>query len=358
MKTLKVQAANGSYDICAGRGLLAEAGQRLAAMGFEKAHIVTDDVVAPLYLEKVRKSLTDAGVAASETVLQNGESAKCQANLFAIYGDLLEAGIARPDCVVALGGGVVGDIAGYAAASFMRGVGFVQMPTTLLAQVDSSVGGKVAINLPQAKNIVGAFYQPGLVLADMDALETLPPRQLAAGMAEVVKYAAIADADMERIIGEGDMQEIVLRSCAIKAQYVAEDPFDLGRRMELNFGHTIGHGVESASGLSLLHGEAVAMGMAMMARLGEAEGHTEPGVAERIEGLIRRTGLATAPPEGLDAGAVRAALLRDKKSAKAGRMSAIFLQRMGRAQITPVDGEWLAEQAAAFCGKAAAGMEQ
>lgn len=337
MRTVKIEADNGAYDIRIGKGILENIGAWTAEMGYQKAAVVTDRQVAPLYLDAVEKALKEAGVEAFPIVFPEGEASKCQSQLFSIYQRLLEGGLKRDHVLLALGGGVVGDMAGFAAATYLRGVDFIQIPTTLLAQVDSSVGGKVAIDLPSAKNAVGAFYQPKLVVADTDTLETLSTRQLASGMAEVIKYAAIYDASLEETIYQGDYERLVERCCQIKAEYVRLDPYDKGRRMELNFGHTIGHGLEAASHFTLLHGEGVAIGMAAMAQIGEKWGITRTGVYARIAGMLEKWNLPKVA-KGLDASLVRQAMEQDKKFL-GGQVNAVWIEEMGRAccQPTTVD---------------------
>lgn len=338
METVNVNPVNGRYKIYIG-DVMDMAGAEALKTGAERALIVTDSNVAPLFLSRVKSSLEKAEIECSAIVIPAGEKSKCEKELFAIYDAAIEGGITRRDVMIALGGGVVGDICGLAASTYMRGVPFVQIPTTLLAQVDSSVGGKVAIDLPKAKNAVGAFYQPVSVLADISALETLDERQTAAGMAEVIKYAAIADETLIPLIEARDFAAIVKRCCEIKTRYVEEDPFDKGRRMELNFGHTAGHGIETASGLTLLHGEGVAIGMIIAARAGERLGLTEKGVTEE---LMRLCGLFGLPTEmtGVSRSDVLAAMRMDKKS-DGEKINVILIERMGKARAFRMTAEQL-----------------
>lgn len=339
MREVKVSAENGSYSIYIGENLIKDLGLYARHMGYAKAAIITDDAVAELYLDLAKGALAAEGIETCSIILPPGEASKSNGRLLEIYNGLIAGGLGRDGLLIALGGGVIGDIAGYAAATFMRGVDFIQVPTTLLAQVDSSVGGKVAVNLPQAKNIIGSFYQPKLVLADTGSLKTLPKRQISAGMAEVIKYAGIADASMADMIYEGDFAEIVCRSCQIKAQYVHQDPFDKGRRMELNFGHTIGHGIETETRYSLLHGEGVAIGMAAIAKIGEAMGVTQKGTYEAILGMLERWDL----PHDYTAHrskAVLEAMAKDKKSA-AGQINVIMLEKMGKAKAVRMTAQEL-----------------
>ena len=339
MREVKVNAENGSYSILIGENLMKDTGLYARHMGYGRAAVITDDTVAELYLDLVRDALEAEGLETCSIILPSGEESKSHEQLIGIYNGLIDGGLGRDGLIVALGGGVIGDIAGFAAATFMRGMDFIQVPTTLLAQVDSSVGGKVAVNMPQAKNIIGAFYQPKLVLADTAALKTLPPRQVSAGMAEVIKYAGIADGDMADQILAGDFEAIVCRSCEIKAEYVHDDPFDRGRRMELNFGHTIGHGIETETHYSLLHGEGVAVGMAAIVKIGQRMGVTQAGTWDRLVELLDRWNL----PRDYTAHrseAVLHAMARDKKAA-AGQINVILLERMGKARAVKMTAQEL-----------------
>lgn len=329
MREVFVEAENGSYAIKIERGLLPRLGAELKEMGISRAAVVTDETVNALYGAAAENSLREAGIQAKTIVLPAGEHTKSQKYLYQIYDELAAFGVHRADALVALGGGVIGDLAGFAAATYMRGIGFIQVPTTLLAQVDSSVGGKVAINLPYAKNIIGSFYQPNLVLIDTATLDSMDARQFAAGMAEVIKYAAIFDETMETMIRARDLEAIVCRSCEIKADYVRRDPFDKGCRMELNFGHTLGHCLEVQTDFSVLHGEGVAVGMAAMAKIGENKGITEPGTYDRLISLLDAFGLAH-DPAIFDRETLEKTVNKDKKTEKSG-VRAIFLERMGKA---------------------------
>lgn len=328
MKKVFVSAQNGAYDILIGKGLLSED----CLKQYTDYAIVTDDKVYPIY----HQHFPDA----KWIVLPEGETAKSMSNLEMIYGKLMEYGIDRKGALAALGGGVVGDITGFAAATFKRGVAFVQFPTTLLAQVDSSVGGKVAVNLPAGKNMVGAFYQPDVVLADTGTLETLDQRQFAAGMAEVIKYAYIFDHDLHQRLKRGDMpiEEIIARCCEIKADYVARDPYDTGARMQLNYGHTIGHAIETVAGYgTFLHGEAVAIGMEIAAQLGEALGISPSGLAEDTRQLLEQYGLPFCVDNKLLMEAL-GILLADKK-AEGRKIAFILIDRIGHAVIKSLEVE-------------------
>ena len=341
MTTVHVTADNGCYDIYIG-SVIDRAGAQIAKSGAARVLIVTDSNVAPLLLKRVKELIETEGIRTEAVILPAGEASKSEKELFRIYEAALSAGLTRRDAFVALGGGVIGDICGFAEATFMRGIPFLQIPTTLLAQVDSSVGGKVAIDLPGAKNAVGAFYQPMAVLADTGTLATLDERQLAAGMAEVIKYAAIADASLTEHIEKRELDTIVERCCGIKAAYVAEDPYDRGRRMELNFGHTAGHGIEIASGLKYLHGEGVAIGMGIAARAGERMGLTAPGTAQEIGRLCRMYGLPERA-ENIGREAVLAAMRRDKKS-DGKQINVVLIEKMGKAMAYRMTAEELLEQ--------------
>ena len=263
------------YEIHIGHGLLSGCAPLFAPYRGRRAMIVADEHTAPLYGDALRAQLAAAGVNADLCTLPAGETTKCPEQLSRLYDAFLDAHLTRADLVIALGGGVIGDITGYAACTYLRGVHFVQVPTTLLAQVDSSVGGKVAVNHPRGKNLLGAFYQPELVLIDCDTLRTLDARQVGAGLGEVIKYGCIADAALfEHLEALGSREAlmpvldgVIARCCEIKADYVRQDPFDHGVRMQLNFGHTLAHALENAMGYgTLLHGEAVAIGMVAAAR--------------------------------------------------------------------------------------------
>lgn len=337
-------APESQYDIHIGRGLLKSCAPFFSAYRGKKAAVVADSNTAPLYSYALLEQLHKAGVEASVIILPAGEATKCPEQLAVIYDALLDAHITRSDLVIALGGGVVGDVTGYAAATYMRGVHFVQVPTTLLAQVDSSVGGKVAVNHPRGKNLLGAFYQPELVLIDCDTLDTLDERQFGAGLGEVIKYGCICDrALFERIEALGSraalmpvLDEIIARCCALKADYVRRDPHDHGVRMQLNFGHTLAHALENLCGYgTLLHGEAVSIGMCAAARWGEALGVTPDGTAQRIRALLAAYDLMTDPPAGLDNEALAASMAIDKK-AEGKTVRAVLLTEIGACTGMPL----------------------
>jgi len=302
MQKITVALPGRSYDILIRRGLLDRAGVEIRAVlpNARRLAVVTDSNVAPLYAEPLLNSLAGAGYTCRLFVIRAGECSKNAGELSRLWEDFMAFGLTRTDGVVALGGGVTGDLAGFAAATALRGVAFVQVPTTLLAQVDSSVGGKVAIDLAAGKNLAGAFYQPKLVLMDPDVLDTLPDAVFADGMAEVMKYGCIADGDFFRTLEQAPsrdavmerIEEVLATCCAIKRDVVVEDELDTGARMALNFGHTLGHAYELAGNYQTwTHGQAVAAGMVRAAELGVALGITPPELPGRIAGLVRALGL-------------------------------------------------------------------
>lgn len=296
------------YEIIIERGCLDELGARCAALfpAGAKAAVISDSNVFPIYGERALASLREAGFAPSSFVFPAGEGSKQLSTVGDMLGFLAQKGLTRSDFLVALGGGVTGDMAGFAAACYLRGVSFVQVPTSLLAQVDSSVGGKTAVDLPQGKNLAGAFHQPSLVLIDPDTLGTLPPLFFSDGMGEVIKYGCIRSrALFETLRDAADLapqMESILFSCVdCKREIVEHDEFDTGERMVLNFGHTLGHALEKAHGYTgLTHGAAVGIGMVLIARLGEHMGLTEDGTAEQIASLLEKYGLPVSDSAPLD----------------------------------------------------------
>jgi 3-dehydroquinate synthase len=345
MITLEVDLGSRSYPIHIGTGLLDRADLLASHVRGQHAVIVTNETVGPLYAARVQNVLAGLGKSVRTVTLPDGEAFKHWETLNLIFDALLSAGADRKTTLIALGGGVVGDMTGFAAACYMRGVPFVQMPTTLLAQVDSSVGGKTGINHPLGKNMIGAFHQPNAVIADIDTLATLPPRELAAGMAEVIKHGAIADADyfawIERHIGALNdcdptlMAQAVQRSCEIKAAVVAQDEREGGVRATLNFGHTFGHAIEAGMGYGAwLHGEAVGCGMVMAADLSHRLGFIDIETRTRIQ---RLTAAAMLPVVAPDLGADRyIELMKVDKKAEAGQIKFILLRKLGEAFITTV----------------------
>lgn len=314
MEKVRVNASK-SYDIFICAGLLEDAGEYIKrAAGGLKAAIITDNIVDGLFAGAVERSLLSAGYKVSKFVFPSGEGSKNAECFLKILDFLAENGLTRRDVVLALGGGVVGDLAGFAAASYMRGTGLVQMPTTLLAAVDSSVGGKTGIDLRAGKNLAGAFYQPDLVLCDYLTLSSLDEEAFRSGCAEIIKYGVISDPALFEKLKEpvkNQIQEIITRCVEIKRDVVTADEREGGLRQILNFGHTFGHAVELLSGYKTPHGYAVAIGMAMMARAGARLGICSPGCAESIVEMIRRYGLPT--DTGFSVDEIYKAALSDKK---------------------------------------------
>jgi 3-dehydroquinate synthase len=335
--TLRVDLGDRSYPIIIGRSLFDGAVDLSGYMQGPDCLVVTNDVVGPLYADKLRPALGTTAV--RTTTLADGEVHKTMATMTSILDELVAARAGRDATIVALGGGVVGDIAGFAAAVYMRGIDFIQVPTTLLSQVDSSVGGKTGVNLPAGKNLVGAFHQPRCVLIDTDTLTTLPGRELSAGLAEVIKHGAIVDVgffgwleqniDALRARDADALAYAIARSCEIKAEVVADDERESGRRAILNFGHTFGHAIERCQGYGdWLHGEAVAAGMIMAARL---SGLPAADVA-RLRDLVSRAGLPVEPPV-IDRARMLAAMGHDKK-ASGRRLRFVLLRGLGDAFVT------------------------
>ncbi|MCZ6794338.1 MAG: 3-dehydroquinate synthase [Planctomycetota bacterium] len=342
MAKIVVRTPGGSYPVRIGAGAIEELprlfrGRRAPSSLF----LVTDTRVRRHHGAQVERLLAASGLAVARIVLPAGEGSKSVEQLERIWRAATRHGVDRQSCFVALGGGVIGDLTGFAAASTLRGVDFVQVPTTLLAMVDASVGGKTGINLPEGKNLVGAFHQPRAVVMDLDFLATLPPREWRAGWAEVIKTAAILDAALFRQLERrredllstraAPLAEVVARCVRIKAKVVESDERESGLRRILNFGHTLAHGIEAAQGYGgLLHGEAVAVGMVFAARLGETLGQTPPGVPERLERLLEGFGLPVALRTG-DASRILSAMSRDKKRGPRG-LRWVLLQELGRAE--------------------------
>ena len=341
MQTLTVNLADRSYPILIGDNLLRDGALLAKHIAARDLLLVTNTTVGPLYSRRIAESLPDRRIV--EVVLPDGESFKTLATVTRVLDVLVANRFNRDCCVLALGGGVVGDMAGFAAACYQRGVEFVQLPTTLLAQVDSSVGGKTGVNHPGGKNLIGAFHQPRVVIADTATLVTLPDRELRAGLAEVIKAAVIADADffawLERSIDSLlareplALSEAIRRSCQIKADIVARDERESGERALLNFGHTFGHALETATSYKeWLHGEAVGVGMAMAATMSAEMGLIDPQIRQRVRALVDRTGLPV-HAAGVDAAQLRRAMSIDKK-VQFGRVRLILLKRIGEAFIT------------------------
>ncbi len=296
METITVNASK-RYDILIDKGLLSDAGKYIAdVVKSRHVAVVTDDNVDRFHSEKLMSSLKSNGFDAVKFVFPHGEASKCHSTLLKLYDFLAENSFTRSDCLIALGGGVVGDLTGFAAATYMRGIGFVQIPTSVLAQVDSSVGGKTAVDIDGGKNLVGAFYQPQLVICDTDTLDTLSPEFFADGMAEVIKYGMIKSSELFDILANEDIKEnitdIIKHCVSIKAQVVENDEFEKGERMLLNFGHTLGHAIEKHYNYTgITHGNAVAIGMSVFTHIAECKGMCKKGVANKLDDLILKCAL-------------------------------------------------------------------
>lgn len=345
MQSLNVQLGERSYPILIGRGLIDQPALVLPYLKRKKVVVVTNTTIAPLYLARFANGLRECGVTVIESILPDGEQYKEWQTLNQIFDTLLKERCERSTTLIALGGGVIGDMGGFAASCYQRGIPFIQVPTTLLAQVDSSVGGKTAINHPLGKNMIGAFYQPQLVLADTDTLSTLPERELSAGLAEVIKYGLIRDLpflawleiNIERLRARDTeaLAYAIHRSCANKAEVVAADERETGERALLNLGHTFGHAIETGLGYGQwLHGEAVAAGTMMAAALSMQLGWIGAEDMDRIAKLFLRAGLpvdgaALKPEYYLD-------LMRHDKKVEDGRLRLVLLQKIGKAVVSDV----------------------
>ncbi len=343
MQTLKVELAGRSYPIHIGRNLIGDASLILPHLKRKQVAVVTNTTVAPLYLEQLTLSLQGFGVSVLPIILPDGEAYKNTQTLNTIYDALLQNRCERSTTLIALGGGVIGDLTGYAAATFLRGVPFIQIPTTLLSQVDSSVGGKTGINHPLGKNMIGAFYQPQVVLADIDTLKTLPPREFSAGMAEVIKYGLMRDAEffdwLERnvealmALDEQALSYAIYRSCQNKADLVALDEHEQGDRALLNLGHTFGHAIENAMGYGVwLHGEAVAAGTILAADLSQRLGWLTSLDSKRVTDILQAANLpVTAPNLGVER---YLDLMGHDKKVEDGKIRLVLQQGIGKAVIS------------------------
>ena len=341
MTTVTVSASK-TYDIIIGAGLLDSAGQYIKnAAPAQSAMLVTDDTVNGLYADRLEKSLTDAGYRVERFVFPHGEQSKCASTYIALVNTLANLHFTRSDIIVALGGGVVGDLAGFAAATYQRGIRFVQVPTTLLAAVDSSVGGKTAIDLDAGKNLCGAIYQPELVLCDYSTLDTLSPEIFRDGCAEVIKYGVIADSELFENLKKGvkSQLEYVISTCVkIKRDIVNEDEFDTGRRGILNFGHTVGHAVEKCSNFGISHGSSVAVGMVIAAHAAYKQGMCPKSVFDDILAMVRLYNLPYSTD--FDRSSILAAMLSDKKRS-GGNISLIIPEKIGSVFIHKIPVEEL-----------------
>ena len=342
METVPFDLGEQSYKITIGAGLLADTRLMTTNIKGNQVFVVSNQVVADLYLDKLCGSLKEYQV--DFHLMPDGEQFKTLETLESIVGDLLEKGHKRSTTIFALGGGVVGDTAGYAAASYQRGVNFVQVPTTLLSQVDSSVGGKTAVNHELGKNMIGAFYQPRAVLIDTDTLASLPERELSAGLAEVIKHGVLADADyfefvesrivQLRSLDNAPMMQAIKGSCQIKAAVVAADEKESGQRALLNFGHTFGHAIETAVGYGeWLHGEAVGAGMVMAADLSLRLGRCSQDDARRVKQLVAAARLPITPPGSMSADKFLALMSKDKKATDQGMRFVLMAGGIGRSEV-------------------------
>jgi 3-dehydroquinate synthase len=339
---LNVALGDRSYPIYIGSGLLDDPRYWRDQLRGKQVMVVSNDTVAPLYLERLQQGLS--GLQADSVILPDGESHKNLTTLNRIFDQLLERRHNRTTTLIALGGGVVGDMTGFAAACYQRGVDFIQLPTTLLSQVDSSVGGKTGVNHPLGKNMIGAFHQPRCVVIDTDTLNTLPDNELSAGLAEVLKYGFILDSDfldwlesnLDQLLARDPdaLAEAIHRCCQIKAQVVAEDEKEAGQRALLNLGHTFGHAIEAFSGYGQwLHGEAVAAGTLMAADLSQRLGWLSQADLDRVQRLLERAKLPTRPPEGMNSDDFVRLMAVDKKVLD-GQLRLILLRQLGQAVVT------------------------
>lgn len=336
MEAIAVQTPAGSYDIVLGKGVLDEIGRLMAKQGLAgRAAIISDETVAGLYAERAAQGLRDAGFAPALVTFPAGEEHKNLGTARHLYDALVEARLERGNPVVALGGGVVGDTAGFVAATFLRGVPLVQVPTTLLAMVDSSVGGKVGVDLPQGKNLVGAFKQPALIVADVATLDSLPQREIRAGLAEVIKAGIIGDPTLFEHLehnGQEPLAWVIRRAIQVKRDVVQEDPFEGGRRAVLNLGHTFGHAIEVLNDYRMPHGFAVSIGMVIAARVAVALGLADPELETRIAGTLGRHGLPVRHREASPA-SIWDVMGTDKKR-KAGTRRYVLPRAIGDVIVT------------------------
>ncbi|MBN1857058.1 MAG: 3-dehydroquinate synthase [Dehalococcoidia bacterium] len=359
MRTTHVWCSGNLYRLTVGPGALQQTGEELRRLGFRStAVVVTDETVGALFGADIERSISDAGLSPHVITIPPGEDQKSLATASVLYEHLNEMGAERSTPLVALGGGVIGDLTGFVAATYFRGLPLLQIPTTLLAQVDSSIGGKVAINHGMLKNNVGAFHQPLSVIADTSTLLHLPARDLGNGLAEVVKSAMIRDAgffefleaSMDEVLGQDSLalEKVVALTARIKSAVVQEDERDSGLRNILNFGHTIGHGIETASEFALCHGEGVAIGMVAAARLARTLGMIDEEDAERLSSLLLRAGLPVRIPADLDPAIVMSAMARDKKRLD-GRLRFILPTRVGEVVVRADVPEQLVEDTLLSC---------
>ncbi len=343
MEKITVSLGDRSYPITVAAGLFNDPASFWPLKAGDNAMLVTNETLAPLYLDKLSTLLSQAGVKVDQVILPDGEKYKTLAVMDEVFTALLQKPHGRDTTLIALGGGVIGDLTGFAAASYQRGVRFIQVPTTLLSQVDSSVGGKTAVNHPLGKNMIGAFYQPASVVVDTDCLTTLPARELASGLAEVIKYGIILDGDFFQwleqnldallALDEKAMAYCIRRCCELKAEVVAADEREMGLRALLNLGHTFGHAIEAHMGYgNWLHGEAIAAGMVMAARTAERLGQFSSADTDRIIALLLRAGLPVHGPASMKAEEYLPHMMRDKK-VLAGEMRLVLPLAIGRSEV-------------------------
>jgi len=353
MRKVKVKLGSNSYEIYVGSGLLAQSGRWLKENGFSgKLVIINDPIVKGLYGDALSQGLTNEGFSVITLLVPEGEDQKSLESAGRLYHELTNFYAERATPILALGGGVIGDLAGFVAATYLRGVPLIQIPTTLLAQVDSSIGGKTAVDHGQLKNEIGVFYQPKLVIADIDTLRTLPARELANGLAEVIKSAAIRDKDffafleknLDRVksLDEGVLEEMVFQTARIKAEIVEKDERDLGLRSILNYGHTIGHAIESVSDFQVEHGRAVAIGMLAAARISNKMGILDESELGRLKSVIEKAGLPTGMPN-LKVEEIIQAMKHDKKVSR-DKVRFVLLKSIGNVFITDEVSPSLVEQ--------------
>jgi len=344
MKNIKVELAERSYDISIGSNILEGIGERLLIFSLSpKISLISNPTVFALYGELVTSSIKKAGFDLHTVILPDGEEYKDIIQVQHIYDELLKQKLDRSSGLIALGGGVIGDITGFAASTYMRGISYIQVPTTLLAQVDSSVGGKTGVNHRLGKNMIGTFWQPGLVWIDVETLKSLPKRQLLAGLAEVIKYGVIYDSELfaflelnrEKVLNvdNGAIMHIIKRSCEIKADIVSKDEREAGLRAVLNYGHTIGHAIETATGYTrYLHGEGVAIGMYLEARLSQLLGLVDQDHVLRIKALLDFYGLPSELPDDIDKNSILLSMQLDKKTV-AGTLKFVLPEKIGKVRI-------------------------
>jgi 3-dehydroquinate synthase len=343
---LHINLGEDSYDILIQRGAFQQVGKWVQSLWKpQRVAVITDSNVAPLYGQPIIDALTQEGFSAKLFVVPAGEKSKSLEQATILYDQLAEMGLTRSDGLIALGGGVIGDLAGFVASTYMRGIHFLQIPTTLLAQVDSSIGGKTAVNTGNAKNLVGTFSQPAGVLIDPELLHSLPIYRVQEGIAEIIKSAAIADKklwqQLTELKDEQDLldhaEEVITAALQVKQKVVEEDPFDHGSRLTLNFGHTIGHGLEKTAAFTISHGAGVAMGMVMITQHAEAIGLSPVGTTDALKTMIRKFNLPTSP-ETMNQAALYQAITHDKK-ARGKQLKIILLEAIGQAKIVTIPTE-------------------